>query len=126
MKIHIPAFNPMAKCNEHLAHGPIDIDLGTVDQIRAHLSDEELCCQLAEEAAELCQAAHKFRRVKSGVNPTPVTEYDAWYNLLEEAADVLLCLQVLHIDVRASGIAETQKLKAMRWLRRLEGDDDRC
>lgn len=28
MKIHIPAFNPMAKCNEHLAHGPIDIDLG--------------------------------------------------------------------------------------------------
>lgn len=28
MKIHIPAFIPMAKCNEHLAHGPIDIDLG--------------------------------------------------------------------------------------------------
>lgn len=28
MKIHIPAFVPMAKCNEHLAHGPIDIDLG--------------------------------------------------------------------------------------------------
>lgn len=98
----------------------------TVDQIRAHLSDEELCCQLAEEAAELCQAAHKFRRVKSGVNPTPVTEYDAWYNLLEEAADVLLCLQALHIDVRTSGIAETQKLKAMSWLRRLEGDDDPC
>ena len=28
MKIYIPAFVPMAKCNEHLAHGPIDIDLG--------------------------------------------------------------------------------------------------
>ena len=28
MKIHIPEFIPMAKCNEHLAHGPIDIDLG--------------------------------------------------------------------------------------------------
>lgn len=28
MKIHIPEFVPMAKCNEHLAHGPIDIDLG--------------------------------------------------------------------------------------------------
>lgn len=28
MRIHIPAFVPMAKCNEHLAHGPIDIDLG--------------------------------------------------------------------------------------------------
>ena len=28
MKIHIPAFEPMAKCNEHLRHGAIDIDLG--------------------------------------------------------------------------------------------------
>ena len=28
MKIHIPAFEAMAKCNEHLNHGPIDIDLG--------------------------------------------------------------------------------------------------
>ena len=28
MKIHIPAFKAMAKCNEHLDHGPIDIDLG--------------------------------------------------------------------------------------------------
>ena len=28
MKINIPAFREMAKCNEHLNHGPIDIDLG--------------------------------------------------------------------------------------------------
>ena len=28
MKIHIPAFKAMAKCNEHMNHGPIDIDLG--------------------------------------------------------------------------------------------------
>lgn len=28
MKIQIPAFEAMAKCNEHLNHGPIDIDLG--------------------------------------------------------------------------------------------------
>lgn len=28
MKIHIPAFRAMARCNEHLDHGPIDIDLG--------------------------------------------------------------------------------------------------
>lgn len=30
MKIHIPAFQAMAKCNEHMNHGPIDIDLGPV------------------------------------------------------------------------------------------------
>ena len=28
MKIHIPGFQAMAKCNEHMNHGPIDIDLG--------------------------------------------------------------------------------------------------
>ena len=28
MKIHIPAFQAMAKCNEHMNRGPIDIDLG--------------------------------------------------------------------------------------------------
>lgn len=28
MKIHIPEFKAMAVCNEHLNHGPIDIDLG--------------------------------------------------------------------------------------------------
>ena len=28
MKIHIPEFKAMAKRNEHLNHGPIDIDLG--------------------------------------------------------------------------------------------------
>lgn len=28
MKIHLPAFEPMAKCNESQRHGPIDIDLG--------------------------------------------------------------------------------------------------
>lgn len=27
MKIYIPEFKTMAKCNEHLDHGPIDIDL---------------------------------------------------------------------------------------------------
>ena len=28
MKIHIPEFQAMAKCNEHMNHGPINIDLG--------------------------------------------------------------------------------------------------
>ena len=28
MKIHIPAFQAAAKCNEYMNHGPIDIDLG--------------------------------------------------------------------------------------------------
>lgn len=29
MKIHIPAFQAMAKCKEYMNHRPIDIDLGS-------------------------------------------------------------------------------------------------
>ena len=28
MKIHIPAFRAMARCDEYMNHGPLDIDLG--------------------------------------------------------------------------------------------------
>ena len=28
MKIHIPAFQAIARCNEYMNHGPLDIDLG--------------------------------------------------------------------------------------------------
>ena len=53
MKVHIPAFEPMAKCNEHLKHGPIDIDLGPdvvkvvrckiVNTIKAEVANVILC-----------------------------------------------------------------------------------
>lgn len=51
MKIHIPAFEPLARCNEHLRHGPIEIDLGedVVQVVRCkncHKYDlETQCCK---------------------------------------------------------------------------------
>ena len=38
MKIHIPAIEPIALCNQHLAHGAFDIDLGenVVEVVRCH------------------------------------------------------------------------------------------
>jgi len=44
-----------------------------LEKIRKMLTEDELLCQLAEEAAELSQAALKLRRVLTGVNPTPVS-----------------------------------------------------
>lgn len=59
MKIHIPAFKAMAKCNEHLDHEAFDIDLGedVVKVVRcyqckyAHLTYDGLCkyCDKLEE-----------------------------------------------------------------------------
>lgn len=62
------------------------------------LPAEELLCQLAEEAAELSQAALKLRRRLDGTNPTRVSKEDAWKQLFEEVADVWLSLKVLGLD----------------------------
>lgn len=91
-----------------------------IEYISTHLSRCEILAQLAEDAAELSQAALKMRRALSGVNPTPVTEAEAWDNLVEEHADVSLCLCTLFTmqDIeRANTIVEE---KSARWRKRLE------
>lgn len=93
-----------------------------LEVIREALPCEELLCQLAEEAAELSQAALKLRRAYTGINPTPVTVQEAYEGLLEEIGDVTNALVALGYDrsmdrVRASmGMAE----KMHRWADRLE------
>lgn len=90
--------------------------------IRERLSKEELLCQLAEEAAELSQAALKLRRILSGVNPTPVTRDEAFYNLLEEMGDVQDCF-VLAVNPTGQDmdfIRNSRDKKMKRWVDRLE------
>lgn len=91
-----------------------------IDYIREQLSQEELLCQLAEEAAELSKAALKLRRVYDGTNPTPVKRSEAFDNLKEEIADVWLVLMVLKLD--DLNIAEYNHImhtKLNRWAGRL-------
>ena len=92
-----------------------------INEIRKTVSKEDLLCQLAEECSELAKAALKLRRAITKTNPTPVTYNQALEDLMEEVADVMLCLRVLPeaeengyiIDI---GTAE----KAERWLSRLQ------
>ena len=96
-------------------------DYDPVDFIREKLPQEELLAQLAEECAELGKAALKLRRVYDGKNPTPVTEKEAHRNLMEEIADVSLCLEVLGLN-HPSDMIEVQKtmnMKVHRWALRL-------
>ena len=60
-----------------------------LEYIAENLSEEDILCQIAEEASELAQSALKLRRVITGTNPTPVTVDEAKYNLLEEYGDVI-------------------------------------
>lgn len=83
------------------------------------LPQDELLLQLAEEAAELSQAAMKLRRVMDGRNPTPVGYQMAVKNLNEEMADVLLCAdQISSLDDKQ--IARTKQSKLARWMERLK------
>ena len=65
------------------------------EKIKQHLLQDELLAQLAEECAELSQAALKLRRALTGINPTPVAADEARRNLGEEAADVYNVLGLL-------------------------------
>lgn len=77
------------------------------------MSQAELLAMLAEEAAELAQAALKLRRVLDGTNPTPATYAEAKEDLIEEAADVELCMRQI---TALSGRHEIELVKAEKYL----------
>ena len=94
----------------------------SIEFIQSKLLQEELLCQLAEECSELSQAALKLRRVYCGKNPTPIKRADAYHSILEEIADVALCIEVLELNTQQA-LAEIQKtinVKKNRWAMRLQ------
>ena len=91
--------------------------------VREHLPEAEILAQLAEEAAELAQAALKYRRAidKAKTNPTTTTEADAYVNLIEEAGDVICCLGALGINLNKDRrLWNSSAVKLERWVNRLE------
>lgn len=82
------------------------------------LPQEEILAQLAEEAAELSQAALKLRRALDGRNPTPVSVQEAGNRLLEEIADVIVVENQLY-GIDWTVIDNTCTRKLGRWEGRL-------
>lgn len=85
------------------------------DQIIQKVGECEVLAQLAEEAAELAQAALKLRRALDGKNPTPKTVEECRRDLCEEYLDVLICTGVLNLDLSPEGAED----KLLRWMKRL-------
>lgn len=82
------------------------------------LPDRDLLEQLAEESAELSQAALKLIRAKEmSQNPTPISEDEAMNSLIEEANDVLIILVILGLADQ-SAVHDWSKL--VRWAKRIE------
>lgn len=97
---------------------------GTSDYIRRTTPRREILAQLAEECAELGQAALKLRRtLNPDDSPTNVTEGEAEIRFREEVADVLLCIGIaLDNDVQVKAtldITSTMIYKRERWAKRL-------
>lgn len=93
-----------------------------IEYVREHLPREDLLCQLAEECAELGKAALKMARIYRGLNPTPVTRTEAFQNLVEEMADVTLCMEVLGLNTPEllMNCGRIWEEKSVRWMTRLE------
>lgn len=86
------------------------------------LSGRELLEQLAEEAAELSQAALKFIRAAGmSNNPTPVSLQEAKANLQEEISDVLAIIKLLKGTgtVEVLSYEDDENPKWRRWAERL-------
>lgn len=85
------------------------------------LPEEEILAQMAEECVEASKAALKLRRVRCGVNPTPVSEKDAFENLVEELADNDPCNMC---DAVGDRMVEIMEQKLARWKYRLMKKED--
>ena len=70
------------------------------DYVLDRMSEREVLELMAEEAAELSQAALKLIRARGlSNNPTPVQDVAATFNLREEMVDVLICMMLYGVDL---------------------------
>lgn len=92
-------------------------------EIADRIDTENQLTQLAEEAAELSQAALKYRRAiqtarwEENISPTPKTLNEAYDSLVEECSDVMLAVLVTTRHLMSNDIMLN---KAKRWLDRLK------
>lgn len=92
-------------------------EMSNKEYIKSRLSYRALLEQLAEESAELCQAALKVIRATDGSeNPTPVVFGEATNAVFEEIDDVLIALDILGF---ISDVVPDNHPKLVRWAQRL-------
>ena len=89
------------------------------------IGTEAVLEQLAEESAELAQAALKLARKMRGVNPTPKEEDECWDNLIEEMADVKVCEEQLQLGCGFWKVLnDIAQEKTARWEERIAHAND--
>ena len=82
--------------------------------------------QLAEECSELAQASLKYARLLRGENPIPKTEKECRDALVEEVADVTLCIRLIieGYVIDPDKVNDIVEEKMQRWRERLEARNE--
>lgn len=93
----------------------------TLDMKIQDLPEQTRLIQLAEESAELAQAAIKMIRAQNGDTPVSIEEASA--NLMEEIADVSVCMTAVSDIVSPKEICEIITKKAHRWATRINAGE---
>ena len=84
------------------------------------LGEPALLEQLAEECNELAQASLKLARGERGENPTPKAKIDCEEALMEEIADVHLCIGVISTHFECyNKLDDIEISKRERWVQRI-------
>lgn len=86
------------------------------------LPESRILINLIEECGEVIQAATKYLRAQYG--DTPISEEDAWKNLIEEIADVYVCTDAIVSDADRMKIRAIRTRKRKRWEKRLEQETE--
>lgn len=94
--------------------------MDALEKFKDKVGEAAVLEQLAEECTELAHAALKAARIIRRENPTPVTMQEAKENLLEEIADLNVCLAVLNWEgTSADELEPIAQKKMSRWIIRL-------
>ena len=88
------------------------------------LSVDERTVQLIEECGECIQAAAKLIRAMHGWS-TPIKPIEAREHLIEEIADVSVCMTALGDMAPLSDVGEIITQKAARWEERINDPETR-
>lgn len=92
-------------------------------EVADKLGEQEMLLQLAEECAELSQAALKLRRAMEGL--TPVSVEQAREQLIEEMTDVEVCKTALeYLTLNPVHNSDLGNQKINRWYDRTFGRGD--
>lgn len=119
-------------CNFNRQIAPINNNDAIRNRYRKSIKNNvpygERLAQCAEEAAELSKAFLKWRRTAVSGNPTSITPEEALNDVVEELADLILCMDTVDLHVKVINpklqktVRELKDFKLARWIERLKND----